>query len=610
MKNYTTLKLLNIFSAFLLTFSQAYAAAEFEEGDRIPTDESPALYQTYSASASSAGAKGSTYNFPFERSLIVDFLPLKDKRALACVSKEAEKLVQQSDTCATYYFFQQGKNSCILGASFPDLAKSLGIPSNFPDLAKSLGIPSKAYVFFYNDAETLHLQRMASQQTYNDVDLSPIFEKLVVVSRSNVILWSRLNQIAEEHSRKDCKLKNQHKVRKFSLYDILLHIPQEAVTTSSFIPGMVHHFCTDDWQIFGTEKHIATLRRTLVAAKVEELHHLIREKYLSLTDLKQHSAGSKKSAEYEAGNPLYLVVDQDELYQDPIAIRDYFTTPGNQDVELLINITQDDPTFSLNTSEMPDNVLAALRTPLWLHFINPKNNITALGDLFLSGCRVKYAVSLDLPNVRRVGNGIFSGCELKSIILKLPNLECVGNDFFAECPVLPYVNFKLPKAKDIGSGFLRDCSELEFLSLAFPEAKDIRNDFLRGSSIKKLELNLPNVENIGNDFLRSTSIEELELGLPNAKNIGDHFLAGCNDLPYVKLAMPKAKHIGNGCLCASINIKDIELDLPEVRYIGSGFLDACSSFLSPKRVKVNPALHPALSNLFKKKRYWEPFYES
>ena len=211
----------------------------------------------------------------------------------------------------------------------------------------------------------------------------------------------------------------------------------------------------------------------------------------------------------------------------------------------------------------------------------PKH-ITRIGnDVFRE---FKYLESVDLSNVKEIGDYAFLNCEKLTDVYSCKNLEHIGGYAFKGCENLSYLNKesktnveyseKNKKNQQIGvniqNNFLEGKNTLPpFLikniedgsvSYSFPNLKYIGSDAFNGCHSLKGDWILENIEYIGQGaFIHCKKLDNVTLS-SQIKSIESHTFDGCSSLK--KINLENVKYIGeyafNGCnALRSINFKEI-----------------------------------------------------
>ncbi len=107
------------------------------------------------------------------------------------------------------------------------------------------------------------------------------------------------------------------------------------------------------------------------------------------------------------------------------------------------------------------------------------SSATALGNDVFYNSSIKF---IDLPQVTKIGNNVFSGCEQLKVI-SLPLTEKVGTNAFRDCKVLKFLY--LPMLKSIDYSIFSGCEQLT--SLWLPGVKTVASNAFQNSSVQYLQ---------------------------------------------------------------------------------------------------------------------------
>ena len=140
------------------------------------------------------------------------------------------------------------------------------------------------------------------------------------------------------------------------------------------------------------------------------------------------------------------------------------------------------------------------------------------------------------------------------------NVESMRDYTFYNCTYLKSID--LPNLKIVGNSCFTNCSSLETVNL--PSATQIRSSSTFANLSKLSSVNIPNVITIPSScFINCTSLKSIDL--PNVNTLNTYVFNGCYFLNYINI--PKVTSIGNGCFMACERIESILL--PCVTSIGS-----------------------------------------
>jgi len=553
--------ILSILSCLLIC-SETSAGHEKDDADKVASAASRSsggkLEANSPETASSAGEKKQQVQILWDdlpeaiQGSITELLDRKTRAFLSRSNKGGYKCVQSVDTVTVQRF---------LGGGIPvELA-----PGSFSELANLLGFSPRNYATFSPNAEKALLKKLVFQSVYKtEVERHfAEFNKLAVVSRDNKVLYSHLQSMAKAHSQEGCTIDKKKRVREVFLYDLF-----EGAHPGAFMAGMQHYFGTN-FRIFGTDGQIGALREAM-AAKIEDLHHFIQGQYVTLDDVAGPSASTKNT---------YLVVRQHELEHRLDQVRAYFAQPTNANKTLLVEITHAGSSLSLNAEHVQGIQSLA--------FVDPNQNITAIGDMFLRGCRDLTELDLSpLSNVTSIGSRFLVGCSgLTALDLRpLSNITSIGNAFLDGCSGLAALDLRpLSNITSIGNSFLDGCSGLAALDLSpLSNVTSIGAHFLRGCrDLTELDLSpLSNVTSIGSRFLgECRGLTALDLSpLSNLTSVELFFLFACDGLTALDLSpLSKVTSVGDRFLARCTGLTALDLGpLSNVTSIGRFFLSECS----------------------------------
>ena len=212
--------------------------------------------------------------------------------------------------------------------------------------------------------------------------------------------------------------------------------------------------------------------------------------------------------------------------------------------------------------------------------ISNADKLTAIGA---SAFENNDLFTMELPNVKSVGNNAFSGNKnIKSV--KLNNAVSIGSKAFYNCFNLD--NVALPKAESIGADAFSNCNLAGTLSL--PKVKEISDGAFSNTGVQNVSL--PVCTHIGADvFKNCSSLATLEapkceylgnftnnsydfktLDLPSLKELNSIY--SCRYLE--KINIPQCYTASDNCritLCPQLRIFSVPLltVLPDISYCGS-----------------------------------------
>lgn len=218
-------------------------------------------------------------------------------------------------------------------------------------------------------------------------------------------------------------------------------------------------------------------------------------------------------------NQSYIIDEDGEciVYSDNVVISD-------EDKELITSVEFDDSVSSIGNSAFSDCVN--------LSYISA-HNVENIGNNAFWNCYNLDIENDDVPKLKNIGDGAFSGCDLRSF--DLSNILNIGRDAFSGC-MFKTINLSV---NDVKSKTFDYCTKLKSVT-AFYAMSICEKAFCECEKLKKVVI--PKVTSIGaNAFYGCFNL--LEIDLPEVVNIDPTAFDKCNYLHKIMCGRKEAYDI-------------------------------------------------------------------